>query len=415
MLNSVILVEEKKSRVINNVNSTSYSTIEIKQKSRISKQLVTNKIQGFLTENKFDTPFLVVDLDTISNNYIALRRLLPQVQIYYAMKANPAPEILKLLVEFGSSFDTASVQEIEQCIAAGAMPERVSYGNTIKKAQDIAYAYQLGIRLFAFDSLCELEKIAAHAPGASVYCRFLLNNKGAQWPLSRKFGCEIDMAYDLLLHSRQLGLDPYGVSFHVGSQQTDPSQWEIPISKAAMLFSALKQAGVQLRMVNLGGGFPGRYKSDIFSIETYTDTIMQAMRWYFSSDMPVIMLEPGRSLVADAGVIQTEVVLISQKSYSDDKRWIFLDIGKFGGLAETMDESIKYRLRTPWDGSKVGPIILAGPTCDSADILYESANYELPLNLKVGDKIEVLSTGAYTLTYASVGFNGFLPMKAYYI
>lgn len=127
------------------------------------------------------------------------------------------------------------------------------------------------------------------------------------------------------------------------------------------------------------------------------------------------MLEPGRSLVADAGVIQTEIVLISQKSYLDDKRWIFLDIGKFGGLAETMDECIKYRIRTPRDGSTVGSIILAGPTCDSADILYENANYQLPLNLKVGDKIEILSTGAYTITYASVSFNGFPPLKAYYI
>ncbi len=391
-----------------------HSAVNIKQKRGINQQIITNKTQCFLIEKQPSTPFLVVDLDTIGDNYLTLHRLLPQAQIYYAMKANPAPEILKLLVGLGSSFDTASVFEIEQCIAAGAMPERISYGNTIKKAQDIAYAYKLGVRLFAFDSLCELEKIATYAPGASVYCRLLMNNKGAQWSLSRKFGCEIDMAYDLLLHARQLGLDPYGVSFHVGSQQTDPSQWDIPISKTAMLFSALKCAGVHLRMVNLGGGFPGRYKSEIFSVETYTDAIAKAMSRYFNV-IPVMMLEPGRSLVADAGVIQTEVVLISQKSYLDDKRWVFLDIGKFGGLAETMDECIKYRIRTPWDGNEVGPIILAGPTCDSADILYEHANYELPLNLTVGDKIEILSTGAYTSTYASVGFNGFPPLKAYYI
>lgn len=389
--------------------------VEENKQDCISEQLVTNKIQTFLNEKQPITPFLVVDLDTISNNYLTLHHLLPQAKIYYAMKANPAPEILKLLVGLGSNFDTASVFEIEQCITAGAMPERISYGNTIKKAQDIAYAYKLGVRLFAFDSLCELKKVATHAPGASVYCRLLLDNKGAEWPLSRKFGCELDMAYDLLLLSRQLGLDPLGVSFHVGSQQTDPLQWEVAINKTAMLFSALKQAGVHLRMVNLGGGFPGKYKSEVLSVETYTDAIMRAMRVYFGSDLPVMMLEPGRSLVADAGVIQTEVVLISQKSYLDNKRWIFLDIGKFGGLAETMDECIKYRIRTPWDGSRVGPIILAGPTCDSADILYESANYNLPLNLKVGDKIEILSTGAYTLTYASVGFNGFPPLKAYYI
>lgn len=392
----------------------SYAAREIKQKTNISEQVITNKIQSFLTDKQPSTPFLIVDLDIISNNYLTLSRLLPQAQIYYAMKANPAPEILELLVGLGSSFDTASIFEIEQCIAAGATPECISYGNTIKKAQDIARAYKLGVRLFAFDSLCELEKIATHAPGASVYCRLLMNNQGAQWPLSKKFGCEIDMAYDLLLHARKLSLDPYGVSFHVGSQQTDPSQWNIPISKTAMLFSALKLAGVQLRMVNIGGGFPGRYKSEVLSVETYTDAITKAMNYYFS-DIPVMMLEPGRSLVADAGVIQTEVVLISQKSYLDDKRLIFLDIGKFGGLAETMDECIKYRIRTPGDGSQLGAVILAGPTCDSADILYEHANYELPLNLKVGDKIEILSTGAYTCSYASVGFNGFPPLKAYYI
>jgi ornithine decarboxylase len=330
------------------------------------------------------------------------------------MKANSAPEILKLLVGLGSSFDTASVFEIEQCIAAGAVPERISYGNTIKKARDIAYAYELGVRLFAFDSLCELEKIAAMAPGARVYCRLLINNEGAEWPLSRKFGCELDMAYDLLLRGRQLGLEPYGVSFHVGSQQTDPSQWDIPIMKTAMLFSALHCAGVELSMVNLGGGFPARYRSEVLSVEVYTDAIMKAMSRHFGNHIPVMMIEPGRSLVADAGLIQSEVVLISHKSYRDDKRWVFLDIGQYGGL-ETIGECIKYRIRTPWDGDAVEPVILAGPTCDSADIIYENSGYELPINLRVGDKIEILSAGAYTKTCASVGFNGFPPLKAYYI
>lgn len=376
---------------------------------------ITQKILRFLRNQRPDTPFLVVDLDVIAEKYLTLRRLLPQAQVHYAIKANPAPEILKLLVELGSSFDVASVFEIEQCIAAGAKLERISYGNTIKKARDIAYAYELGVKLFAFDSMCELEKIAASAPGARVYCRLLMKCESAEWPLSRKFGCELDMAYDLLLHSRQLGLDPYGVSFHVGSQQTDPSQWDNAISHTAMLFSALKLAGVQLRMVNIGGGFPARYRSEILSVEAYTDAIMKAMSRYFGSRIPEIMIEPGRSLVGDAGVIQSEVVLISHKSYEDDKRWVFLDIGKFGGLAETMDECIKYRIRTPWDGGTVGPVMLAGPTCDSADILYENAGYKLPINLRVGDKIEILSTGAYTTTYASVGFNGFPPLKAYYI
>lgn len=380
-----------------------------------SASAIDDKILNFLNNHQLETPFLVMNMDLITNNYLELHQLLPQAQIYYAMKANPALEILKLLVKLGSSFDVASPYEIDQCIQAGVKVENISYGNTIKKSRDIDYAYQLGIRLFAFDSISELEKIAINAPGSRVYCRLLMNCENADWPLSRKFGCELDMAFDLLLHSQKLGLEPYGVSFHVGSQQTDPSQWEHALAKTAMLFQALKAKGVKLSMVNLGGGFPAKYKSAILNVKTYTVAIMEAIHRHFGSDIPQMMIEPGRSLVADAGVIQTEVVLISQKSYEEDKRWVYLDIGKFGGLAETMDECIKYRIRTPGDGSQMTPVILAGPTCDSADILYEKANYKLPINLKVGDKIQILSAGAYTSTYASVGFNGFPPLKTYCI
>lgn len=400
---------------MNTRSFVSHSEITLAPDASTTDNATRTKIYHFLTEQRPDTPFLMVNLDVIAEKYLALRRLVPNTQVYYAVKVNPAPEILKLLVKLGSSFDVASVFEIEQCVAAGAKLERISYGSTIKKARDIAYAYELGVRLFAFDSLCELEKIATFAPGSRVYCRLLMKNDGAEWPLSKKFGCELDMAYDLLLHSRELDLDPYGVSFHVGSQQTDPSQWDNAISKTAILFSALKAAGIQLCMVNLGGGFPARYKSEILSIEVYADTIMKAMSRHFGNYIPEIMIEPGRSLVGDAGVIQSEVVLISRKSYADDKRWVFLDIGIYNGLSETTGECIKYRIRTPQDDSPVGPVILAGPTCDSADILYEQAGYELPIDLRVGDKIEILSAGAYTTACSSVGFNGFPPLKAYYI
>jgi ornithine decarboxylase len=142
---------------------------------------------------------------------------------------------------------------------------------------------------------------------------------------------------------------------------------------------------------------------------------MEAFTRHFGNDLPEIIVEPGRSLVGDAGVIQSEVVLISRKSLGDDKRWVYLDIGKFTGLAETADESIKYRLKTPADGGPTGPVIIAGPTCDSYDILYEKTEYRLPVDLKIGDKVEILSTGAYTSSYAAVGFNGFAPLKTYCI
>src|SRR5579862_3580902 len=142
---------------------------------------------------------------------------------------------------------------------------------------------------------------------------------------------------------------------------------------------------------------------------------MGAITRHFGNDLPEIIVEPGRSIVGDAGVIQSEVVLISKKAYDEDKRWVYLDIGKFSGLAETMDESIKYRIAAPGNDGPLGPTVIAGPTCDSADILYEKTEYQLPLDLRVGDKVEILSTGAYTSSYASVGFNGFTPIKTYCI
>ena len=238
---------------------------------------------------------------------------------------------------------------------------------------------------------------------------------GAEWPLSRKFGCAPEMAVDLLKQAKTQGLDPYGVSFHVGSQQTDLKQWDSAIGRAASMFSALAQADINLRMVNIGGGFPAHYRGDVPEIQAYANAVMAALTRHFGNDLPELVVEPGRSVVGDAGVIQSEVVLISRKSYDEDKRWVYLDVGKFNGLAETMDESIKYRIRTPADGGLSGPTVLAGPTCDSADILYERTEYQLPLDLKVGDRVEILATGAYTSMYSSVGFNGFQPLKTYCI
>ncbi|MEA4837914.1 MAG: type III PLP-dependent enzyme [Rhodospirillaceae bacterium] len=380
---------------------------------------MTAKILRFLAEERPETPCLVVDLDVIAENYHSLRRYLPVADVFYAVKANPAPEVIKLLVGLGSNFDAASRPEIEQVLAAGAAPESISFGNTIKKQRDIAWAYEQGVRLFAFDSEAELAKLAESAPGAKVFCRILMSCDGAEWPLSRKFGCDADMARDLLIRARDLGLDPYGVSFHVGSQQTMLDQWDIAVGRTAMLFSALNAAGIELKMINLGGGLPAHYRSDVAPVDVYAEAIMRAMTKHFGNNLPRMITEPGRSLVGDSGIIESEVVLISRKSYDDDVRWVYLDIGKFGGLAETMDEAIKYRMHTANEEETArdatGPVILAGPTCDSADILYEKNQYQMPLSLQVGDRVRILSTGAYTTSYSSVNFNGFAPLKAYFI
>ena len=376
---------------------------------------MTERINRFLAENRPETPCLVVDLDVIAEAYDLLRWYLPLARVHYAVKANPAPQIVAMLERKGANFDVASRGEIELCLDNGVAADRLSFGNTIKKEKDIFFAHQVGLRLFAFDSAPELDKLARAAPGARVFCRILVTCDGAEWPLSRKFGCAPEMAVELLRRARDFGLDPYGVSFHVGSQQTDLGQWDGAVGSAARMFSLLAEADIELRMVNIGGGFPAHYRSDVPAIDGYARAVMAAITRHFGNQLPEILIEPGRSLVGDAGIIQTEVVLISEKGCGDSRRWVYLDVGKFNGLAETMDESIKYRFATPGRSGVSGPVILAGPTCDSADILYERTEYRLPLGLEVGDKVEILSTGAYTASYASVGFNGFSPIRTYCI
>ncbi|WP_119679889.1 type III PLP-dependent enzyme [Indioceanicola profundi] len=376
---------------------------------------MTEKISRFFRETAPATPCLIVDLDVVADNFTKLNNALPDSRIFYAVKANPAPEILRLLVGLGSSFDTASVNEIQDVLDAGATPDRISYGNTIKKASDIARAYALGIRLYAFDSIEELEKIARHAPGSRVFCRILTSGEGADWPLSRKFGCEPAMAHDLLLQAAGMDVVPYGVSFHVGSQQRDVGQWEQALATTAKIFRDLEEKGVALKMVNLGGGFPTRYLKDVPTSEAYGNAIMDALRKHFGNRIPETIIEPGRGMVGNAGVIHSEVVLISRKSANDEKSWVYLDIGKFGGLAETMDEAIQYPITTEHDGGETQPVIIAGPTCDSADVLYEKSDYRLPVNLRIGDTVAIQATGAYTTTYSAVNFNGFAPLRAYYI
>ena len=376
---------------------------------------MTPKIARYLSAHQPATPCLVVDIDRVAENFSALRRALPLARIYYAVKANPAAPVLERLVSLGSCFDAAGIEEVEACLAAGAEPARVSFGNTIKKASAIRRAHAAGVGLFAFDSVEELEKIARAAPGARVYCRITVENAGADWPLSAKFGTDAEAACALMARAGELGLDAYGLSFHVGSQQTDPAAYAAAIGRVALLFTDLQRAGVDVRMVNLGGGFPVRYRDAVPEIETFANIIMGAVTRHFGNALPEILIEPGRFVVGDAGVVSSEVVLVSRRRGSDPLRWVYLDIGRFGGLAETEGEAIRYRIATAHDGGETGPVTVAGPTCDGADVLYQRSNYRLPLALASGDRVELMAAGAYVATYASQGFNGFAPLAEHYI
>jgi ornithine decarboxylase len=376
---------------------------------------MTDKVTRFLRDVMPATPCLVVDVDRVAENYGRLKAALPLAQIYYAVKANPAAPILDRLTSLGSCFDAASWEEVQACLRAGAAPSAISFGNTVKKESAIKAAYAAGVRMFAFDSEAELKKLARSAPGAKVYCRILVGNVGAEWPLSKKFGCEVEMAKELMVQAKEMGLDAFGISFHVGSQQTRTDAYKAAIAKVGLLFTDLKQAGVNVRMINLGGGYPVRYRSEVPEIGEIGDAIMGAMVEAFGNALPEMVIEPGRFMVANAGTLAAEVVLVSRKEKDDPVRWVYLDIGRFGGLAETEGEAIKYAFRTPHDGGEEGPVTIAGPTCDSTDTLYEKSNYRLPLALDCGDRVELLSTGAYVTTYASQSFNGFTPLAEHYI
>ena len=373
-----------------------------------------NKMKAFADTQ--ETPFVVIDRQIIADAYDQLGTCFPFAKIYYAVKANPAVEIIELLRDKGSSFDIASIYELDKVMATGVGPERISYGNTIKKARDIRYFYEKGVRLFATDSEADLRNIAKAAPGSKIYVRILTEGStSADWPLSRKFGCQPDMALDLLILAKQLGLVPYGISFHVGSQQRDIDVWDAAIAKVKVIFERLKEEdGITLQMINMGGGFPANYIQRTNDLETYAAEITRFLKEDFGDDLPEIILEPGRSLIANAGVLVSEVVLVARKSRTAVERWVYADVGKFSGLIETMDESIKFPIWTEKKG-EMEEVVIAGPTCDSADIMYEHYKYGLPLNLASGDRLYWLSTGAYTTSYSAVEFNGFPPLKSYYL
>jgi ornithine decarboxylase len=370
-----------------------------------------NKLEQYIRDNDFERPTLVLDIDQVEKNYRALKRGMPKAHIHYAVKSNPHPKILKKLAKLGCRFDAASQGEIQFCLDAGAEPEHISFGNTIKRPQDIAWAHEQGINLFAADAEEELEKIAQHAPGSQVFIRILVSSTEAEWPLSRKFGCSSSYAIPLMDYAKGLGLKPAGLSFHVGSQTRHPYMWYDCLDMVAAIWHNAKEEGHKLWLLNIGGGFPAYYGVDVTDPENYGNELMHAIYERFE-DVEYIMAEPGRGMVGSAGAMAAEVLLVSRKTPGDPVRWVYLNVGRFSGLAEVEEEAIKYQFIVPGrEDEETSGCILAGPTCDSADILYEKNKVQLPIDLASSDKIIVKTCGAYTSTYSTVAFNGFPPLE----
>lgn len=357
------------------------------------------------------TPVLRFDCAVVRARYRLLARVLPGVELHYAVKANPSPPVLRTLAGLGARWDVASPGEIEAVLAVDPDPRHLSYGNPIKKSSDIATAARRGVRRYTVDSPAELAKVSQQAPGAQVLVRLSTSGAGADWPLGGKFGCPEREARELLQTAVAAGHE-VGVSFHVGTQQRDPGAWNEPLAAAGRLDQHLRDSGARLSTVNLGGGFPAGMLGRTQSATRYGWAIRQAVRRAFGPRPPALMAEPGRFLVADAGTLVSEVVLVSHRG---GDRWVYLDAGLFTGLVEAYGESLRYRLAVERTGgpfaSAATEAVLAGPTCDSLDVLYQRHRYRLPADLRPGDRVHFLSAGAYTASYSTVGFNGFAPLR----
>ncbi len=372
---------------------------------------MTTKCLNWLNENPKGSPRLVLDLEEIKNNYKRFINSFVNIKPYYAVKANPNKKIISLLNNLGCYFDCASIKEIETCLKLNVNSNRISFGNTIKKEIDIKKAFSLGVNMYAFDCIEELKKISKSARGAQVYCRIQVPNGGAEWPLSKKFGCSPTLSQNLLIIAKELKLDPIGISFHVGSQQMSTKTWDKAISMASEIYKKMNKTGIKFDFLNLGGGIPANYKNCNDNILRYSKCIKNSIKKYFKEEIPKnLILEPGRFLVASAGIIEAEIILISDRNKKLNK-WIYIDVGRYNGLAETEGEAIKYIIEAKgYNKYKTNNFVLAGPSCDSHDILYEKNLYKLPSNLKIGDRLRIFSAGAYTISYQS-NFNGIKKLK----
>jgi ornithine decarboxylase len=352
------------------------------------------------------TPYFLFKENLVIENVKAYKEFLPEnTEICYAMKSNSESEVLETLNELGCSFEVASTHELDLLKTIHVSPERILYGTSVKPARMIGEFFEYGVQRYAFDSEQELNKIAKNAPGSKVYARILAEDKAdSVFTMSEKFGIEPNGAVGLLARAKELGLQPYGVSFNVGSQARNYDAWANALLDVCTVLENLSELNIQLTAVNLGGGFPFSYQDNdgIPDIKTIGGSIREAVA---RLPYPVqILAEPGRGLVANAYDLIVEVF---EKNKRPNGHWLYVDAGTYNALLEAMayQGAIKYRV-SPLKESAAPheSYILTGPTGDSLDVI--SNDVMLPNDISVGDKLVIHDTGAYSFPLIT-SFNGF--------
>ncbi len=346
---------------------------------------------------KYSRPFLILDNAIVRQKARRFRAALPRVRPHYAVKANPDRRVLRVLAQEGCGFEIASTSELDLLLSLGVPAAEVFYSNPMKSRDAIAYTAAKGVEWFVIDSVDELRRVHEVRADAKLYLRVSTPNIGSDWPLSGKFGAGAVETREIIATAARRGADLAGVTFHAGSQCRNPENWRVGIERARSVFDAMSKAGLRPRLLDIGGGFPVRHVKPIPSIEVIGDVVNEALK-AFPEEVRVIA-EPGRYMTSDAGYFVCRVIGTTTRG---GKRWMHWDAGLFGGVIETT-EGLNYKIRSDRSGPDV-PWHVAGPTCDSVDVILREE--PLPSDLQEGDFIYIRNAGAYTTAYASE-FNGF--------
>jgi len=342
---------------------------------------------------RYGSPLVMIDCDVVRAQYNALAAALPGVDLHYALKPLPERCVVDTLKDLGSYFDLATSGEVDLVRRAGVDPRRCIHTHPIKRDSDIRDAIRYGVRTFVADNPDELGKFVRHRTRCEVPLRVAFRNAAAKADLSRKFGCDPESVPALLDLARRLGVKVVGLSFHVGSQSPTPDMHVHAIERCNELIVQARAEGHGLSVLDIGGGFPAVYRSELPPIAEFCGPIRAAL-----AALPPgmrIVAEPGRFIVASAGTSLSTVV---GRAFRDGVWWFYLDDGLYGSYNGHIFDHADYDIRPLRDDGSRVKAVLAGPTCDSIDVVKEGI--ELPM-LEIGDVIVGSTMGAYTSSSAT--------------
>jgi ornithine decarboxylase len=351
-------------------------------------------------------PYFLLDLETLTSSVADFRLAMPAVDIYYALKANSELPILETLYRAGCGFEAASWHEIELLLSLNVAPERIIYGTAIKSRHHVGWAAAAGVATFAADNADEVRMLAQVAPGSSVFIRVAVDDSESVFQMNRKFGARPEAVADLVQLAVAEGLVPWGISFNVGSQVSRTDAWSKAIAQVEPSIRQLRNRGIEVEMLNLGGGFPAEYRgSPALSLQTISDQIYAALDALGAQ--PRLVIEPGRALVATCMTLVTSVMARAER---EDQSWLYLDAGVYNALYE----ALIHQGRTAYPVTRIGAgeckemrsFVLAGPTGDGLDVI--ARDVLLPSDTDVDSLLAFSNVGAYTVSMAS-SFNGFPP------